>query len=147
MTVTVHIQRDRLGKIPAYAHPGDAGFDFQAAIDAPIRIWPGERKMIPTGLRMAIPDGYEVQVRSRSGLSYKHGVVVANAPGTLDSGFRGEVCVILQNLGDGPFPIEPGDRIAQGVLAPVMQAAFVEADTLGESQRGDGGFGSTGVAA
>lgn len=142
----VRIQADRFGRIPEYAHPGDAGFDFRAAIDAPIRLWPGERKMIPTGLRMAIPDGYEVQVRSRSGLSYKNGVVVANAPGTIDSGFRGEVCVILQNLGDGPFPIEPGDRIAQGVLAPVVRAEFVEADTLDDSQRGEGGFGSTGVA-
>jgi len=141
----IRIQKDRFGKIPEYAHPGDAGFDFQAAIDAPIRLWPGERKLIPTGLRMAIPEGYEVQVRSRSGLSYKNGVVVANAPGTIDSGYRGEVCVILQNLGSDPFPIEPGDRIAQGVLAPVVRAQFVEADNLDDSQRGDGGFGSTGV--
>lgn len=84
-------------------------------------------------------------MRSRSGLSYKNGVVVANAPGTIDSGYRGEVCVILQNLGDKPFPIEPGDRIAQGVLAPVVRAEFVEADSLDDSQRGEGGFGSSGV--
>jgi dUTP pyrophosphatase len=93
---------------------------------------------------MAIPDGYELQIRSRSGLSLKHGIVVANAPGTIDAGYRGEIGVILQNLGEGPFLIEPGDMIAQCVLAPVIMAEFVQVDSLGSTARGEGGFGSTG---
>lgn len=141
----IQIQIHRHGYMPEYMHPGDAGCDFQAALNMPIRLWPGERKLIPTGIRMAIPEGYELQIRSRSGLSLKHGVIVANAPGTIDAGYRGEIGIILQNLGEEPFSIEPGDRIAQGVLAPVIRAEFVQVDSLGGTVRGDGGFGSSGV--
>ena len=140
----VKIQVDRQAHIPEFAHPGDGGCDLRAAINEPMRLWPNERKVIPTGLRMAIPDGYELQIRSRSGLSLKHGIVVAHAPGTIDAGYRGEIGVILQNLGEGPFLIEPGDRIAQCVLAPVIMAEFVQVDLLGSTARGEGGFGSTG---
>jgi len=131
--------------LPHYAHPGDAGADICAAVTQNETLWPGERRAIPTGLRVRVPTGYEMQIRSRSGLSLK-GIVVANAPGTIDSGFRGEVKVILHNAGDQPFVIEPGMRIAQAVFAPVMQAVFLLRDDLDETARGEGGFGSTGVA-
>lgn len=147
-TLCVDIQTDARGQIPEYAHPGDAGCDLCAAIPSNEIIWPGQVKAIPTGIRVAVPDGYEMQVRSRSGLSLKN-LVVANSPGTVDAGFRGEVRVILRHAGkteDGPITIEPGMRIAQAVFAPVIRATFRVVDNLDETARGEGGFGSTGVA-
>ncbi|MBP5320400.1 MAG: dUTP diphosphatase [Kiritimatiellae bacterium] len=128
--------------LPAYAHPGDAGMDLCACEQT--RILPGERKLVHTGLAMALPPGTEGQVRPRSGLALKHGITVLNAPGTIDEGYRGELCVILINHGDQPFAIEPGMRIAQLVVAPVARAAIEPCDALPESDRGTGGFGSTG---
>jgi dUTP pyrophosphatase len=130
--------------LPRYVTPGAAGADVVAAVVEPLELAPAARVAVPTGLVLAIPEGYEVQVRPRSGLALGHGVTVANAPGTIDSDYRGEVKVILVNLGDEPFTIRRGDRIAQLVVAPVVQAAFREVDTVPGSARGSGGFGSTG---
>lgn len=132
--------------LPAYQTAGAAGFDLIAAVPAtePIEIAPGARAMIPTGLVLAIPPGYEGQVRPRSGLAARHGVTVLNSPGTVDSDYRGEVKVILVNLGDATFRVERGERIAQMVVAAVIQVGFATVETLGETDRGAGGFGSTG---
>ena len=127
---------------PAYATGGAAGMDVVAAED--IILPPGGRHAVATGFAMAIPEGYEVQVRPRSGLALKHGVTCLNTPGTIDSDYRGEVKVILANLGDAPFVVNRGDRIAQLVPAPVQRATLDEVDTLDETVRGVGGFGSTG---
>ena len=128
--------------LPAYATDGAAGMDVVAAEDA--TLVPGARHAVATGLAMAIPQGYEIQVRPRSGLALKHGISVPNTPGTIDSDYRGELKVILINLGDAPFDVRRGDRIAQLVLAPVVQATWLEVDHLDETARGTGGFGSTG---
>ena len=133
--------------VPAYKTSGAAGADVCAYLDKPVTIKKGTRAMIPTGLFCAIPDGYEIQVRPRSGLAAKNGVTVLNAPGTIDSDYRGEICVILINLGDEDFTVQNGDRIAQLVVAPVTQGIFVRAEQLDETERGAGGFGSTGVKA
>jgi dUTP pyrophosphatase len=127
---------------PAYATGGAAGMDVVAAED--VTIAPGARHAVATGFAMAIPEGYEVQVRPRSGLALKHGVTCLNTPGTIDSDYRGEVKVILANLGDAPFAVNRGDRIAQLVPAPVQRAALDLVDSLDETSRGSGGFGSTG---
>jgi dUTP pyrophosphatase len=131
--------------LPHYASEGAAGMDVVAALDQPMQLAPGARAAIPTGLAMAIPHGYEIQVRPRSGLALKHGLTVANAPGTIDSDYRGELKVLLINLGQEPVLIERGMRIAQLVLAPVTRAALQTVDSLDETARGTGGFGSTGV--
>lgn len=131
--------------LPAYETAESAGMDLAAAIDAPITLAPGARAMVPTGLAIALPAGYEAQVRPRSGLAAKNGVTVLNTPGTVDADYRGEVKVILINLGDDTFQIDRGMRIAQVVIAPVTQASFAEVDTLPETARGSGGFGSTGT--
>ena len=131
--------------LPAYETAQSAGMDLAAAIDAPVTLAPGGRAMVPTGLAIALPTGYEAQVRPRSGLAAKNGVTVLNTPGTVDADYRGEVKVILINLGDDAFEIERGMRIAQMVIAPVTQASFTEVDTLPETARGTGGFGSTGT--
>jgi dUTP pyrophosphatase len=123
---------------------GAAGLDLASAADEPITLAPGARAAVPTGLAFAIPVGFEGQVRPRSGLARKHGVTLTNAPGTIDSDYRGEVQVLLINLGDAPHVIQPGDRIAQLVIAPVVEAELEEADSLDETKRGDGGFGHTG---
>ena len=128
--------------LPAYATEGAAGMDLLAAREMVIR--PGGRALVPTGLAVAIPEGFEMQVRPRSGLALKHGVTVLNAPGTVDSDYRGEVGVILLNTGTEPFAIARGERIAQLVLAPVAQAAWSEVAELEATERGQGGFGSTG---
>ena len=128
--------------LPAYATHGAAGMDVVAAED--VTLAPGGRHAVATGFAIAIPDGYEVQVRPRSGLALKHGVTCLNTPGTIDSDYRGEVKVILANLGQEPFPIRRGDRIAQLVPAPVLRAELTETDSLDETLRGAGGFGSTG---
>ena len=131
--------------LPSYATTGAAGADVCAAVEGELVLAPGARAAVPTGLVLAVPPGYEVQVRPRSGLALKHGVTVANAPGTVDSDFRGELRVILVNLGEAPYVIRRGDRIAQLVVAPVVQARWVRAAALPETARGEGGFGSTGV--
>ncbi|MFD2264772.1 dUTP diphosphatase [Lacibacterium aquatile] len=131
--------------LPAYATAGAAGMDLAAAVDAPVTLAPGARTLVPTGLAVAIPEGFEGQVRPRSGLAAKNGVTVANAPGTIDWDYRGEVKVILINLGPDPFVIERGMRIAQLIIAPVSQVAVVEVEDLDATVRGVGGFGSTGV--
>jgi dUTP pyrophosphatase len=131
--------------LPVYETAQSAGMDLAAAIDAPMTLAPGKRAMVPTGLAIALPAGYEAQVRPRSGLAAKNGVTVLNTPGTIDADYRGEVKVILVNLGEDSFEIERGMRIAQMVIAPVTQASFTEVDSLSETERGSGGFGSTGT--
>ncbi|QDP20204.1 dUTP diphosphatase [Sphingomonas xanthus] len=128
--------------LPAYATPGAAGMDVVAAEE--LDLMPGARHAVATGFSIAIPDGFEVQVRPRSGLALKHGITVPNTPGTIDSDYRGEVKVIMINHGPDPFPIRRGDRIAQLVPAAVTRASFEEVDALCETERGAGGFGSTG---
>ena len=132
--------------LPAYETAQAAGMDLRAAVpeDAPIALAPGERGIIPTGLTMALPDGYEAQIRPRSGLAAKHGITCVNTPGTIDADYRGEVRVILINLGQEPFTIARGERIAQMVIAPVTRATLVVVETLDDTARGAGGFGSTG---
>ena len=135
-------------QLPSYETTGSAGMDVRAAVpeNEPITLNPGGRDMIPTGITIAIPHGFEVQVRPRSGLAAKHGITCLNTPGTIDSDYRGEVKVILVNLGDEPFVIQRGERIAQLVVAPVTQGLFEVVDSLDETARGKGGFGSTGKA-
>lgn len=130
--------------LPAYQTPGSAGVDLLADVDSPVIVQPGARVLIPTGLAFAIPEGYEAQVRPRSGLALKHGLTIANAPGTIDSDFRGEVQVILIHLGTDPYSIERGARIAQMIFAPVQRVTFEETSKLEPTSRGDGGFGHTG---
>ncbi|HTJ27168.1 MAG TPA: dUTP diphosphatase [Candidatus Limnocylindria bacterium] len=130
--------------LPAYMTDGAAGADVVAAVETDLVLAPGARALVPTGFALEIPAGYEVQVRPRSGLAHKHGVTLLNTPGTIDSDYRGPVGVILVNLGQEPFTVRRGERIAQLVVAPVVQAAFLEVAALGASTRGDGGFGSTG---
>ena len=130
---------------PAYETSGSAGMDIRAAIDAPLTLEPGKRVLVPTGFIMEIPEGFEAQIRPRSGLAFKNGVTCLNTPGTIDSDYRGEITVILVNLGAEPFAVERGMRIAQLVVAPVVQADFEEVSGLDETARGAGGFGSTGV--
>ncbi len=149
MTVTLELKRLEHGRdlpLPAYQSILAAGLDLLAAVDGAITLAPGARALVPTGLAMALPAGFEAQVRPRSGLAAKHGVTVLNTPGTIDADYRGEVKVILINLGDDPFEISRGDRIAQMVIAPVLQANIVEVEVLSETERGSGGFGSTGRA-
>ena len=131
--------------LPAYATGGAAGMDIMAAVNNDLVLAPGARAAIPTGLAMAVPAGHEVQVRPRSGLALRHGVTVANAPGTIDSDYRGEVMVLLINLGDAEFTVSRGMRIAQLVLAPVTRAAPKPVGDLDDTARGTGGFGSTGL--
>jgi dUTP pyrophosphatase len=130
--------------LPAYATAGSAGMDLRAAVDEPIVLEPGKRALVPTGLRIALPEGYEAQIRPRSGLAIKEGITVANAPGTVDSDYRGEVQVGLVNLSDRAYTIQRGDRIAQMVVAPVTRVAWQPVASLDETKRGAGGFGSTG---
>ena len=133
--------------LPAYATEGAAGLDLLAAVAAPVTIAPAARALIPTGLALAIPEGFEVQVRPRSGLALRNGILVANSPGTIDSDYRGELQVILLNAGDAAFVVERGMRIAQAVLAPVVRLAWQEVATLDATARDAGGFGSTGTGA
>ncbi len=133
-------------ELPAYEAVLAAGMDLLAAVTGEVVIAPGERALVPTGLAIALPPGFEAQVRPRSGLALKQGITVVNTPGTIDADYRGEVGVILINHGDAPFTVDRGMRIAQMVVAPVTQAVWNEVDTLAESDRGAGGFGSTGTA-
>lgn len=133
--------------LPAYETAGASGLDLVAAIDAEatLTLAPGARALVPTGLAMALPPGFEAQIRPRSGLAVKHGITVLNSPGTIDADYRGEVKVILINHGDAPFEIHRGDRVAQMVIAPVVRARLVQTGNLDATGRGDGGFGSTGT--
>ena len=130
--------------LPEYATPLSAGVDLRSSSEEDIYLWPGDRKLIPTGLFLEIPEGYEGQVRPRSGLAIKHGITVLNAPGTIDADYRGEVKVILANLGNDTFTITKGERIAQLVIARHEQAEWLPTDKLDETERGEGGFGHTG---
>lgn len=131
--------------LPDYSSEQASGMDLRAALGEPIRLEPGSRALIPTGLQMALPIGYEAQIRPRSGLAWRNGITMLNTPGTIDSDYRGEVKVLAVNHGDETFIIRHGDRIAQMVIAPVLQAQIRETDQLPETERGEGGFGSTGV--
>ncbi len=132
--------------LPAYATEGAAGMDLLAAVASPVVIPPGGRALVPTGLKIAVPAGFEAQVRPRSGWALKHGMTCPNSPGTIDSDYRGEVSVILANLGSEPITIERGARIAQMVVAPVARARLVRVSSLPATPRGEGGFGHTGVS-
>jgi dUTP pyrophosphatase len=130
--------------LPTYATAGAAGMDLLAAVDAPVIVAPLARALIPTGLAVALPPGHELQIRPRSGLALRHGIMLPNSPGTIDEDYRGELQIILLNMGDTPFAVERGMRIAQAVLAPVTRASWVEVDDLDATARAAGGFGSTG---
>ena len=132
--------------LPAYATSGAAGMDLLAAVDAQVTIPPGGRALIPTGLAVALPPGHELQIRPRSGLALRHGIVLPNSPGTIDEDYRGEIGVIVLNAGAEPFVVERGMRIAQAVLAPVLRAVWQETNELDATARAGGGFGSTGRA-
>lgn len=147
MTVAVQIRRlAHAGDLPlpAYATAGAAGLDLSAALNEPVTLAPGERRVLPTGFAIALPTGYEAQIRPRSGLALRHGLTVLNAPGTVDADYRGELQVLLVNLGQAPVELRHGDRIAQMIVAPVASVAMEEVALLPESGRGAGGFGSTG---
>lgn len=131
--------------LPAYQSEHASGMDLLAAVQGPLTVEPGGRAIVPTGLFVAVPPGYEAQVRARSGLAVKKGICVLNGPGTVDADYRGEVGVILANLGDEPFVIERGMRVAQLVIAPVVRAEFKQVEALPETERGGGGFGSSGM--
>lgn len=133
------------GQLPAYETEGSAGMDLRAFVESPVTLAPMERALVPTGLFLEIPRGYEAQVRARSGLAVKHGIGLVNGIGTIDSDYRGEVKVALINWGNEPFTIENGDRIAQLVIAPYERISWEKTDTLEETERGAGGFGHTGV--
>ncbi len=146
-SITVRVLRLGDGRetvLPAYASEGAAGADLAAALETPLTLEPGARALVPTGLCVELPDGFEMQIRPRSGLAARHGVTVLNSPGTVDSDYRGEVKVLLINLGAEAVTISSGERIAQAVIAPVVRGDFVLADGLSGSARGTGGFGSTG---
>ena len=145
LPVPVHVLPHGVGlTLPAYATPGSAGADLAAALEAPLVLPPGGRALVPTGIAVALPDGFEAQVRPRSGLAIARGVTVLNSPGTIDSDYRGEIRVVLANLGSESVTITRGERIAQLVVAPVRQVAWREVPSLPSSGRGAGGFGSTG---
>lgn len=142
--IQVKIVNEGKQQLPQYATAGSAGMDLRADIDKPIVLKPLDRKLIPTGLKIALPVGYEAQIRPRSGLAIKYGVTVLNSPGTIDADYRGEVCVILVNLSNVDFVVNPSERIAQMVVAKHEQVDFQIVETLDETERGDGGFGHTG---
>ncbi len=149
MSVAVAVRRLPHGEslaLPAYATAGAAGMDLLAAVEQPRVIAPGGRALIPTGLAVALPPGFELQVRPRSGLALRHGILVANSPGTIDADYRGEIQIILLNAGEAAFTVERGARIAQAVLAPVVRATWREVAELEDTERGMGGFGSTGLS-
>lgn len=141
--VTVRRLRDD-AVLPRYMTPHAAGLDLHAVLEEGLNMQPGERALVPTGIAIALPDGYEAQVRPRSGLALRHGITLLNSPGTIDPDYRGEVGVVLVNLGQEPFTVKNGERIAQLVIAPFVRATLQEVEELGETARGEGGFGHTG---
>jgi dUTP pyrophosphatase len=150
MSVTIQVRRLPHGEglpLPTYATPGAAGMDLVAAVATPVVIDPGRRALIPTGLAVALPPGFEMQVRPRSGLALRNGIVLPNSPGTIDEDYRGEVQVIVLNAGDAAFTVERGMRIAQAIVAPVVRAVWQEVERLDDTTRSAGGFGSTGTRA
>jgi dUTP pyrophosphatase len=149
MSIAIRVRRLAHGEglaLPSYATAGAAGMDLVAAVTEPVTIGPGKRALIPTGLAIALPPGYELQIRPRSGLALRHGIVLPNSPGTIDEDYRGEVQVIVLNAGEAEFVVERGARIAQAVLTPVVRARWHEVAELDDTSRGGGGFGSTGSA-
>ena len=143
MRQTVKVINRSGNSLPEYQTSQSAGLDVRAHLEAPVSIAPMKRAMIPTGLYVELPEGYEMQVRPRSGLAAKHGVTVLNSPGTIDADYRGEIKIILANLSDEPFTVEPGERIAQLVVARYTRIEWCPCESLSESERGEGGFGST----
>ena len=145
MQINVHITAEDRRFLPVQQSNHSAGYDLKAAIQSVVVLQPGERKLVPTGIKIAIPEGFEGQVRPRSGLALKHGITLLNAPGTIDADYRGDVGVILYNAGDKAFHIEPGARIAQIVFCSVASVDFILTESLAGTVRGEGGFGSTGT--
>mgnify|MGYP001778813033 FL=1 len=143
--ITVNIINNSANPLPAYETSGSAGMDLRASLDQPMVLEPLQRAMVPTGIHIALPEGYECQIRPRSGLAAKHGITVLNSPGTIDADYRGEIKVILVNLSNEPFTINPGERVCQMVISRYSRAEWVEVETLDETERGSGGFGHTGV--
>ena len=141
----VHIVNHSHHPLPQYATPLSAGLDLRANLDEPLTLQPFERKLVPTGLRIALPAGYEAQIRPRSGLALKHGISVPNSPGTIDADYRGEICVILINLSQEPFTVNDGERIAQMVIARHETVSWEPVETLDDTERGAGGFGHSGM--
>lgn len=146
MKLQIKLLENFKGELPQYQTPLSSGFDVRAQLDQPLHLAPGQRALIPTGLSFAIPEGYEIQARPRSGLAIKNGISLVNTPGTIDADYRGEVKIILINHGQETFTIHDQDRIAQLVVTPVIQAQFAVVESLSATERGAGGFGSTGVA-
>jgi len=144
MEITLSVVREQGVSLPEYATSGSAGMDIHAMLAEAVTLHPGERRLIPTGLKIELPEGYEAQVRPRSGLALKHGVTVLNTPGTIDSDYRGEIGVVLINLGQEDFEVKNGDRIAQMVVAPFAQVKWNEVLILDNTVRGEGGYGHTG---
>lgn len=144
-TVVVHYLNEEGAETPSYSSSGASGADVRAFLTEPMVILPGTTALVPTGIRLQIPHGYEIQIRPRSGLAVNHGITVLNTPGTVDADYRGEIKVIVINHGSQNFIVQPGMRIAQFVLAPVVQAHFLPVEAISETQRGGGGFGHTGV--
>lgn len=141
----VKVNNESKNDLPQYETKGSAGMDVRAHLESNLTIKPGERALIKTGLKLSIPEGFELQVRPRSGLAYKHGITVLNSPGTIDSDYRGDVGVILINHGNKDFVVEPGERVGQFVFAKYERAEWEPTSDLGETERGEGGFGSTGT--
>ena len=146
MDIDVFIKQKDGAAIPEYKTAGSAGADLRAYISAPVILKPMQRTLIPTGLFVELPPGTELQVRPRSGLALKHGITVLNTPGTVDSDYRGELCVLLINLGTEDFTVENGDRIAQAIITQTGRACFIQKDELSDTERGSGGYGSTGIS-
>ena len=150
MVESVKVKIKRLGSqhdfpLPSYASKGSSGCDLRASVDSPITLNPGEVQLVPTGLAVSVPAGYEAQIRPRSGMALKHGIGIVNSPGTVDADYRGEIGIILINWGKIPFVIHRGDRIAQMVIVGVFHAEIREVDELDETERGEGGFGHSGI--
>lgn len=144
-TIKIKVVNTSANPLPGYATPSAAGMDVRAMLETPVTIAPGTRAIIPTGLKVAVPDGYEMQLRPRSGLALKNGITLLNTPGTIDADYRGEIGVIIANLGNEPFTVSNGDRICQAVIAPVVHAVWEACDSLDTTERADGGFGHSGV--
>lgn len=143
--ITVKVVNKSGNQLPAYSTPDSAGMDLRASLSEPVELAPMQRALIPTGIYIALPKGYECQIRPRSGLALKHGVTVLNSPGTIDADYRGEICVILVNLSDKPFVVNNGERICQMVVTRYDRVEWEQVDSLDETERGAGGFGHTGV--
>lgn len=144
-SITIKVINNSGFGLPEYATPSSAGMDIRAALDEPVVLAPLERRLIPTGLRVEIPSGYEIQIRPRSGLALRHGISLVNTPGTIDADYRGEIGVILINLSSERFTVNPGERIAQMVVSAYTRAEWLPSETLADSERGSGGFGHTGT--